>query len=317
MNWTVWGAFLIPLHTSAANLESNAKDSISPRTVVVAVIDTGLNLSHPEFKGKIYRAPSAEAMMGKNFSGEGTIEDINGHGTHIASIISREDERGRRPQVSLMPLKYYHSAKQKKDPLLASIQALHYALEQEVDIVNYSGGGYSFSPEEYQILKQMNEKGILVVAAAGNEGTDIDQRPFYPASYNLPNIISVSSIDDSQKPLQSSNRGARNVDISAVGKNVWAALPAGRFGPLSGTSQATAQVTKAAVLIMQNSTQKLSPTEVKRRLLLTAKPSETLEGLSQSEGQLNIDRSLYMHDRHDPLPDKSPRQLTQSENSLR
>lgn len=312
----IWPMLLIPLQTSAQDIAFDNNSTTVPRTIVVAVIDTGLSLSHPEFKGKIYRAPSSEPIhsaVGKNFSGEGTIEDVNGHGTHIASIITREDERGRRPQVQLLPLKYYHSAKQKKDPLIASTQALRYALSQEVDIVNYSGGGYSFSQEEYDILKQMNDQGILVIAAAGNEGMNIDERPFYPASYDLPNIISVSSLDESRKPLASSNRGARNVDISALGKNIWAALPAGRFGQLSGTSQATAQVTKAVVLMMQNSPERLPPAEVKRRLLITAKPNENLAGFSQSEGQLNIDRSLFMRDRHDPLPHK----LTQTENSLR
>lgn len=271
------------------------------RDIKVAVIDTGVDVNHPALKNKLWTDSKAPLTHGWDFSNSGTIKDQVGHGTHIASIIASDDEKGNTPHVKLLILKYYDTKDQKKDPLQSSVQALQKALDENVDIVNYSGGGREFSTEEFKIIEKMNNQGILVVAAAGNESSDIEAKPFYPASYHLPNIISVSAIDSAGTPVPSSNHGSQSIHIAAVGKKVWAALPEGRFGALTGTSQATAQVTKSVVLWLQELDRKPSPAEIKSRIMKTGIYSQELRNNNAAASKLSTDRLLKMKDIGEPI----------------
>ena len=128
--------------------------------------------------------------------------------------------------------------------LNSTIEALDYAVRKNVDIINYSGGGPESSERELRILKDAMRRGILIVAAAGNEKSNIDykENAYYPASYGLPNIITVTAHDKNAKLIPSANYGKQTVDISAPGNRIKSIFPDNQIGFLSGTSQATAFV---------------------------------------------------------------------------
>ena len=190
----------------------------SKRKIVVAVIDTGIDPNHSFLSGSLYlkdrKITSSEYGIdfSKDSKNKYTPFDYHGHGTHVAGIIRSVD-----PSVHLLILKYYNPEATGKDNLNSTIEALKYAVDNNVDIINYSGGGPEPALEELRILKEAEKKGILIVAAAGNEESNIDQKKsaYYPASYGLSNIITVSAYDMQLSMLSVSNYGKYSVDIFA------------------------------------------------------------------------------------------------------
>src|SRR5262249_38710451 len=129
-----------------------------------------------------------------------------------------------------------------------TVRAIQFAVQHGAQIINYSGGGADPALAERMAIEEAEKKGILFVAAAGNDGHNNDVAPYYPASYPLDNIVSVASITKQNQLLPSSNFG-KTVYIAAPGLSILSSLPGGRFGTMSGTSQATAFVTGAAALL--------------------------------------------------------------------
>ena len=226
------------------------------KEIVVAVVDTGIDPQHPFFRNnlKVFKGSPSKKNYGVDFSvGSNSKKmpfDSHGHGTHIAGII-----RSVYPKVKLLILKYYNPNASGQDNLDSTVKALEYAVQNNSDIINYSGGGPEASSEERRILKMAEKKGILIVAASGNESSNIDKKEnaFFPASYNLTNIITVTANDQKLKLLPSSNYGKNSVHLSAPGHRIKAALPQRRVGYRTGTSQATAFVSGVAALILSQS----------------------------------------------------------------
>jgi subtilisin family serine protease len=175
---------------------------------------------------------------------------------------------------------------------------MRYAISMKADIINYSGGGTVANPEELRLLREASRLGILVVAAAGNESTSSEKHPFYPANYNLPNIISVTAIDDIKgkvEMLPTSNYGIHSVAVAAQGKDVMSTLPGGRYGQMTGTSQATAFVTGAAVKLLEEGFArklKTSPEELIERLVSSSSSNEVLKGKTRIGSQLSVSRAM-------------------------
>ena len=191
-----------------------------------------------------------------------------------------------------MTLKYYNPQASGQDNLNSTIEALRYAVDRNVDIINYSGGGPEPALEELRILKLAEKKGILVVAAAGKRGDDIDEKAnaYYPASYGLRNIITVTAHDRNLRTLSSSNYGMKSVDISAPGHRIRSALPNGRSGYLTGTSQATAFVSGAAALL-KSQFPELSMNHIKSIILRSVKKEITMLRKCTTGGRLDTSRA--------------------------
>jgi subtilisin family serine protease len=194
-----------------------------------------------------------------------------------------------------MILKYFDSKVSEQKTLEASNKALAYALSMGADLVNYSGGGNFPNSTERSLVQKLDEKGIYLVAASGNDGRSLDAQGFYPASYGFPHILSVASTDASGRLLPSSNRGKNTVDLAALGFEVFSSLPDQRMGTMTGTSQATAEVTSVLASLMAHSPL-LSADQMKKRLLLTARPVETLEGQIKNPLIPDRKRALSMRD---------------------
>lgn len=214
--------------------------------VVVAVIDTGIDES---LMSKPWLCKSGH----KDFTGAG-LKDNHGHGTHIAGIVEQyakdfplelgskrvpQDLDKKSADFCIIVIKYY-DPKVSTDNLKNTINSFKWAIEQKVDIINYSGGGTEFSSEEFKQVKIALDKGIKFVAAAGNERSDIDKSKYYPAMYDK-RIFIVGNLvtKHSQDRAPSSNYG-KSVNTWEVGTNVMSRLPGATFGYMTGTSQATA-----------------------------------------------------------------------------
>lgn len=297
--------------------------------IVVAIIDTGADVQHPDLKQNIWVNPGETGIDAKGHDksrngvdddGNGYIDDVHGwnfasdtndltdhhgHGTHIAGIIGAVGGNGIgisgvTPKVSLMILKYYDPGARSLNPLETTVRAIRYATKMGANIINYSAGGLERSEEEMGAIRAANEKGILFVAAAGNEGSNSDQKGFYPADYHLPNILSVTAIDSSRRVLSSSNYGSRTVDIAAPGYEILSTLPNGQYGFLTGTSQATAFASGVAALLLSHrkfSGENLNePWKVIEYLVKTGDIDDKLVGKTKYRSRLNAYRALIMQD---------------------
>lgn len=266
--------------------------------VIVAVIDTGIDPSHKSLASNLWR-DTKTTHYGWNFvHNSPNPNDSHGHGTHVAGIIGaiadpESGVSGVAHRVSIMPVKYYSDSSPGAVNLKNTVQAIHYAIDHGANIINYSGGGPEFSQEEYLAIRKAESKGILFVAAAGNDhhNTDISENSYYPSAYRLTNILSVAATTIHNELLPASNWGKKTVDVAAPGENIYSTLPQGKFGYMSGTSQATAFVTGlAALLLSQNP--KLTPQEIKKIIVSSVDVIPGLKEKVASGGRVNAYQAL-------------------------
>jgi len=295
------------------------------RDVIVAVIDTGADIYHEDIADNLWINPGEtgkdskgrdKSKNGIDDDGNGFIDDVHGwnfvsdnsnltdnhgHGTHIAGIIGAQAGNGVgiagiAPETSLMILKYYDPKVPGTDNLRNTIRAIKYAVKMGAHIINYSGGGTEYSQEEHDAIAEAEQKGILFVAAAGNEKSNSDKFHYFPADYKLRNIISVTAIDPSTEVLSSSNYGIETVDIAAPGQDIISALPNNSYGKMTGTSQATAFVTGAAALVMAHK-QTFKSTDIRKYILETGDAVNSLSGKTRYARQVNMFKALTILDK--------------------
>ncbi|MBY0472187.1 S8 family serine peptidase [bacterium] len=297
-NWGLYN-FQSKSHIDAVDAWKIQKGS---RKIVVAVIDTGIDPSHPALKGNIWNDPVAtktKPVYGWNFVvNQANPADLHGHGTHVAGIIGaavdqKKGVAGVANEVSIMSVKYYSDANTGLVNLANTVKALNYAIDHGARIINYSGGGPEFAEEEYLAIRRAESKGILLVAAAGNEHQDTDKvaNYYYPQSYHLSNIISVAATDINNNLLKSSNWGKKRVDVAAPGENIYSTLPGGNYGYMTGTSQATAFVTGVAALLLSQDPS-LTPSQIRQLITASADKIPQLKEKVSSGGRVNAYAAL-------------------------
>ncbi len=313
----IFGALWVLGGIESTNALTLSKNELVP---VVAVIDTGVDIQHPILKDQIWNNPgeTGSDRYGRNKANNnidddsnGYIDDVHGwnflannnnisdhigHGTHIAGIIVSQSKKmaqaSQHSPVKLMILKFYDVGVSGEKVLNATAKAIEYATKMNAHLINYSAGGRTASPREYQALLRAKDANIMVIAAAGNDHTDNDLLPFFPASYHLSNVMAVAATDEEGRLLPTSNFGKRSVIRQAPGKDVLSSLPGGKMGKLSGTSQATAAVTAQLILekFRMNAIQK-GMEEVERIFELELKPELPKTKMSE----LNIRTPSVIH----------------------
>lgn len=257
------------------------------RSVVVAVIDTGIDLTHPEFVDNLWAGPDGE--FGWDFiEGDGEPQNTHedGHGIAVAGVIGARGDNGLAMTgtawaVSLMSLRVFRD--DGLAPVSDIVAAIDFARDNGARVINASfgrkpgdDGEPSFSRIEYDAIRAAGDAGLLFVAAACNHGADNDvpgpDAPCYPASYNLPNIIAVAASNNTDDLLESSSYGAITVDLAAPGEGIVSLGvrgPGERGEPLglfSGTSIAAAFVSGTAALLLARNPA-LTPAELKAAIL--------------------------------------------------
>ena len=207
-------------------------------TVSVAVLDTGVDVSHPDLSGKV--------VGNINYSSSGTVSDVYGHGTHVAGIAAAATNNGQ----GVAGLGYDSTILNVKvmgDDGVGTYSAVAYGIVWAADhgarVINMSLGGTSSSSTLQDAVNYAWGKGVVLVAAAGNNGNSV---PFYPAYFQ--NVIAVASTGPTDTLSPYSNRGDW-VDVAAPGGSIWSTKPNNSYGSLSGTSMASPHVAGLAALV--------------------------------------------------------------------
>lgn len=307
-NWGLDNAF-----TSHINIRKAWEISRGSREIVVAVIDTGIDPEHPDLKDNLWCKPGTKQtkiVKGKKtqvceygwdfVKNEANPTDTHGHGSHVAGILGASAKAGAGAagvalNVSIMAIRYYSQTASGAENLANTVKAINYAVDNNAHIINYSGGGAEFSAAEKKAIERAQKQGILFVAAAGNErkDTDKDANKYYPGAYGLDNIIAVAATDINNKLLSSSNWGAATVHVTAPGENIYSTLPGGKYGYLTGTSQATAFVTGLAALLMaKDAGLRGKPEKVKQLIVGNVDKVEELKAKVISGGRINAYAAL-------------------------
>lgn len=276
--------------------------------VVVGILDSGIDSSHEDLKNNIWVNPTPNRngykndIHGYNFVDEcgGAPTDINGHGTHVSGIIGAEGNNdigicGISRNVSLAWLGVADEAG--NVALSDAVEAINYADNLDIPIINASWGGFaSFNNfEDFRPLREaIAAYDGLILASSGNNGISCDTCPFYPASFDLPNIVSVgaSSFGTASDPSNVtragfSNYGFKNVDLVAPGQDILSTWPDNKYEQQNGTSMAAPMATGVAALIKAEHPE-YTAAQIKEALLSgTAKNGKFLVGSIQNGAALN------------------------------
>ncbi len=282
-------------------------------SIVIAFADSGIDYEHEDLRNNLWKnlgedwvgnSPGNNGLDDDhdgyvdNYYGINTITeggdpfDDEGHGTHVAGIAGAEGNNlkgvaGVNWRVSIMALKFISAGG--FGNVGDEIEAIEFAKKKGVRVVNMSFGSGEFSTPERNAIA--DAPGILFMAAAGNESTNSDVVPSYPANYDLPNIISVANSLQSDTLTFSSNYGPQTVSVAAPGQSILSTVPNDLYDFLSGSSMSTAFVSGLAALVLAKSPG-MTVSGLKDQILRTVDVVPELESRLLTGGRVNAYRAL-------------------------
>jgi hypothetical protein len=287
--------------------------------IVVGVLDTGIENTHPDLVDNIFINTGEIPNDGRDNDRNGYIDDINGwdfynhdnsvfddrhkddHGTHVAGIIAASTKPeaivGVAPGVKILPLKFIDG--ENGGYTSHAIQAIDYAYNLGVRIVNCSWGSSDNNPA---LFDAMNISDMIFICSAGNEGRSLRNNPKYPASFKLPNIVTVANMTENGSLSETSNYGV-DVDIAAPGDHIKSTIPHGTWGYMSGTSMAAPFVTGTVALLKSTGLNNLSPEALITRIKNSAEILTDLNGLVDSNGFIDAWAAYKGHKNYIPIPE--------------
>lgn len=294
-------------------------------SVLVAVIDTGIDPAHSDLAHAVYQNPGETGSLAhnkKDDDGNGKVDDYSGwnfirnnnrpfdddaHGTHVSGIIAAKHNAvgiaGVAPGVKILPVKFLDA--NGGGTLQGAIEAIDYASKMGAKVLNNSWGGVDYSKALEDVIKLAGSRGSLFVAAAGNDGKDIDVSPVYPASYNLPNVLSVAATTSRDRFAFFSNTGAKGVHVAAPGFHIYSSVPGNKWEYMSGTSMACPIVVGIAALIYSRFPE-LNLENVKKRIIQSSEILPNLRARTQSWGRIDATRAIFGPFNGQPNPDLLP-----------
>lgn len=223
------------------------------RNVIVAVIDTGVDYKHPSLAPNMI--PGYDFKENDNDPMDKTGFQNPGHGTHCAGAVGATGLVdggiiGLAPEVSMMPLRFL--GEDGSGDLNNAIKAIDYAVEKGASIISASWGAAVPRAQAAPLLeavKRADDRGVIFIAAAANDGKNNDKTEMFPANNGYPNSITVAASGASDAKPSWSNYGTATVHVAAPGENIMSTLPNNKYGNLSGTSMATPLVSGLAALL--------------------------------------------------------------------
>ncbi len=237
-------------------------------------------------------------VFGANFvdagNPTGNPMDDHSHGSHVAGTVAAVSDNktgvsGVAWKTQIMAVKFLSAGG--SGTTAGAIAAIDYAVENGAHILNNSWGGGGFSTFLKEAIEIANKKGVLFVAAAGNESQDNDKTPHYPSNYDVPNVLSVMATDKDDKPAWFTNYGQNSVDVAAPGVDILAPEPGNSYGYKNGTSMATPIVTGIAALIKAQKPSFISA-QLKDRIMKTVDQIGHLKDLSVTGGRVNLIKAV-------------------------
>lgn len=284
------------------------------KDIIVAVIDTGVDYNHPDLAFNMWRNPKALSslqtgvdpfgeevtgdVVGYDFANNDNLPfDDNQHGTHCAGTVGAVGNDGKgisgvAQRVSIMAVKFLTGSG--SGDTAGAIKSIDYAVSRGAKILSNSWGGKGDDGTNGALkdaIVRAERAGVLFVAAAGNDGTDNDRDPVFPAAYDVPNMLTVAATTETDGMAFFSNRGVKTVHVGAPGANVYSTVPGGRYQKLSGTSMACPHVAGAAALVWSQFPN-ANYQEIKRRLMDSGDAIPALAGKTVSGKRINVERAL-------------------------
>lgn len=311
-------------------MESKAAWDVSTGSdsLIAVIVDTGIDYNHGDLQSNMWVNPSEVPNNGIDDDKNGYVDDIygvntitnsgnplddNGHGTHVAGIIGAVGNNARGVvgvnwKVKLAAAKFLSGSG--SGSAANAIKAVNYATElkkagHKVIATNNSwGGGASSIPLGNAIIAAA-QAGVLFIAAAGNSASNNDIIPFYPANYQIPNIISVASTSAGGALSSFSNFGVKTVHIAAPGSSIYSTLRNNGYGYKSGTSMAAPQITGLA-LLTASACDRLDMLGLRSTMLTSATASNYLLRLIANRAFANAKSSVFAAKAICDLPPGTP-----------
>jgi subtilisin family serine protease len=281
-------------------------------SVVVFVIDTGVDYNHPDLNANLWRNPGEIPSNGIDDDGNGYVDDVygidtyyndtdpfdgDGHGTHVSGTIGAIGNNnvgvvGVNWSVKIGHCKFLSDFG--SGSTAGAISCLQYILNlkqignpaNDIIATNNSWGGGGFSQALYDAIKAHMNAGILFIAAAGNSSANNDTALFLPASYYLPNMIAVAASNHTDALAWFSNYGRRTVHVGAPGENILSTVPGNSYDTYSGTSMATPHVTGLAALIKAQFPS-FTWYQIRNRILATGDVTTGMQNVTISDRRIN------------------------------
>ena len=281
------------------------------RDVVVALVDTGIDYTHEDLAGRIWTNVDEIPGNGIDDDGNGYVDDVYGwnfysdtndvyvgtedaHGTHGAGTIAANADNGtgiagivQSDRVKVMAVKALGGS-DGSGTTASIIQAIQYAEANGAQICNLSLGSSQNDPALY---RTMASSDMLFVVAAGNDGTDLETSPSYPASYDLDNVISVANIRYDGELDPTSSYGAASVDLAAPGSYILSTTPGGTYSYMTGTSMAAPMVSAAAAMVY-SAFPNATLADVKDILLASVQKLDSLSDRTATGGMLDLGAAM-------------------------
>ena len=281
------------------------------RDVVVALVDTGIDYTHEDLAGRIWTNVDEIPGNGIDDDGNGYVDDVYGwnfysdtndvyvgtedaHGTHGAGTIAANADNGvgiagivQSDHVKVMAAKALGGS-DGSGTTASIIQAIQYAEANGAQICNLSLGSSQNDPALY---RTMASSDMLFVVAAGNDGTDLETSPSYPASYDLDNVISVANIRYDGELDPTSSYGAASVDLAAPGSYILSTTPGGTYSYMTGTSMAAPMVSAAAAMVY-SAFPNATLADVKDILLASVQKLDSLSDRTATGGMLDLGAAM-------------------------
>lgn len=299
--------------------------------ITIAVLDTGVDYNHNDLASNMWRNLSeCNGVSGVDDDNNGFIDDCAGwdfvscedfsncplpgtgdndpmdeygHGTHVAGIIgavgnNQTGVAGVMWRSRILPVRALNQNGEGSDLDIAA--GIAYAVQMGAKVINASWGGYASSQTEMDAVSDANAKGVLFVAAAGNDSNNNDLNPAYPASYPFGNIISVAATDQNDLRVPFSNFGYSTVDVGAPGVYIISTVPTwmadsygyGYLEQFSGTSMAAPHVTGLAGLLYSYY-YNFDYTQIRNMILSYVNLNPSLDGWVSSRGRISASRSMF------------------------
>lgn len=284
-----------------------SKGDRSDNGPLIAVIDTGIDYSHPDLHANMWVNPGEIPGDGIDNDGNGVVDDIHGynayadngdpmdghsHGTHCAGTIAAVGDNGIgitgvMQQANLMAIKIFSDRGTTSTD--AIIRGIAYGEKMGADLTSNSWGSSAYSQAIFEAFRSHDT--ALHIMAAGNGGFDNDVRDNFPSNYELPNNLAVAATDHNDQKARFSQYGTTKVDVSAPGVDIYSTINGGGYDTYSGTSMATPHVTGGAGLLL-SANPEMSIQELKDRLIYGSDKVTALSDVSRSDGRVDFAASL-------------------------
>jgi serine protease len=274
------------------------------RGVVVGVVDTGVDYTHPDLAANVWSSATSINGCPAGTHGYNAINascdpmDDHRHGTHVSGTIGAVGNNGIgvigvNGTTQIMGLKFLGSGG--SGAISDAVEAIDWAVRAKqggvnLRVLNNSWGGGGFSQALVDAINKAGMNDILFVAAAGNAAGNNDATPFYPCSYHTANEICVAATDKTDSLAGFSNYGPSSVDLAAPGSSILSTMLGGTYDYMSGTSMATPHVSGAAALVLSGGYQ--SVWTLRTTIRAAVDPVTSLIGRVATDGRLNVCKAI-------------------------